>query len=115
MSSAAEPWEYPEHKQFERWDLHFNVIWRNSWQCWIIVSLHWTKLTLTTVKVRTPKNIINITIYLTLSTAIYAARNQKIRDDWVKAMEARIIKEKLDECYRTEGVNHCKFFFLSVF
>lgn len=20
MSSAAEPWEYPEHKQFERWD-----------------------------------------------------------------------------------------------
>lgn len=42
--------------------------------------------------------------------AIYAARNQKIRDDWVKAMEARIIKEKLDECYRTEGVNHCKFF-----
>ncbi|RCH79379.1 hypothetical protein CU097_000603, partial [Rhizopus azygosporus] len=38
--------------------------------------------------------------------AVYAARNQKIRDDWVKAMEARIIKEKLDECYRTEGVNH---------
>lgn len=52
------------------------------------------------------------TIHLTLSTAIYAARNQKIRDDWVKAMEARIIKEKLDECYRTEGVNHCKFSFL---
>jgi hypothetical protein len=23
-------------------------------------------------------------------------------------MEARLIKEKLDECYRTEGVNHCK-------
>ncbi|KAG0818464.1 hypothetical protein G6F29_008993 [Rhizopus arrhizus] len=38
--------------------------------------------------------------------AVYAARNQKIRDDWVKAMEARLIKEKLDECYRTEGVNH---------
>ncbi|KAG0841657.1 hypothetical protein G6F19_001433 [Rhizopus arrhizus] len=37
---------------------------------------------------------------------VYAARNQKIRDDWVKAMEARLIKEKLDECYRTEGVNH---------
>ncbi|KAI9251898.1 hypothetical protein BDA99DRAFT_444307, partial [Phascolomyces articulosus] len=35
-----------------------------------------------------------------------AARAQKIRDDWVKAMEARLIKEKLDECYRTEGVNH---------
>ncbi|KAG2219597.1 hypothetical protein INT45_004848 [Circinella minor] len=38
--------------------------------------------------------------------AIYAARAQKIRDDWVKAMEGRLIKEKLDECYRTEGVNH---------
>ena len=47
--------------------------------------------------------------------AIYAARAQKIRDDWVKAMEARLIKEKLDECYRTEGVNHCKYtcFFFS--
>ncbi|ORZ21133.1 hypothetical protein BCR42DRAFT_187823 [Absidia repens] len=39
--------------------------------------------------------------------AVYAARHQKIRDDWVKAMEARLIKEKLDECYKTEGVNHC--------
>ncbi|ORY98822.1 hypothetical protein BCR43DRAFT_488229 [Syncephalastrum racemosum] len=38
--------------------------------------------------------------------AVYAARNQKIRDDWVKAMEGRLLKEKLDECYRTEGVNH---------
>ncbi|CAO3587806.1 unnamed protein product [Absidia cylindrospora] len=38
--------------------------------------------------------------------AVYAARHQKIRDDWVKAMEARLIKEKLDECYKTEGVNH---------
>lgn len=113
MSSAAEPWEYPEHKQFERWDLDFNVIWWNSWQCWTIVSLHWTKLTPTTVKVtKHPQTYITITPCLTWSIAIYAARNQKIRDDWVKAMEARIIKEKLDECYRTEGVNHCKFFFL---
>ncbi|KAG0162923.1 hypothetical protein DFQ28_006506 [Apophysomyces sp. BC1034] len=40
--------------------------------------------------------------------AVYAARAQKIRDDWVKVMEARIIKEKLDECYKTEGVNHYK-------
>lgn len=46
-----------------------------------------------------------------LFIAVYAARNQKIRDDWVKAMEARIIKEKLDECYKTEGVNHCKLSF----
>lgn len=45
-----------------------------------------------------------------LNIAVYAARNQKIRDDWVKAMEARLIKEKLDECYRVEGVNHCECF-----
>ncbi|CAO0789387.1 hypothetical protein V8B55DRAFT_1500087 [Mucor lusitanicus] len=71
MSSAAEPWEYPEHKQFER---------------------------VPTLDQVDPND----------RKAIYAARNQKIRDDWVKAMEARIIKEKLDECYRTEGVNHYK-------
>lgn len=40
--------------------------------------------------------------------AVYAAREQKIRDDWVKAMEARIIREQLSKCYKTEGVNHCK-------
>ncbi|KAI8970936.1 hypothetical protein BDB01DRAFT_731224 [Pilobolus umbonatus] len=40
--------------------------------------------------------------------AVYAARSQKIRDDWVRAMETRLIKQKLDACYRTEGVNHCK-------
>ncbi|KAH8555817.1 hypothetical protein BGW37DRAFT_478681 [Umbelopsis sp. PMI_123] len=38
--------------------------------------------------------------------AVYAAREQKIRDDWVKAMEARIIREQLSKCYKTEGVNH---------
>jgi hypothetical protein len=40
--------------------------------------------------------------------AIYAAREQKIRDDWVRAMEARIIREQLSKCYKTEGVNHCE-------
>ncbi|KAI9334177.1 hypothetical protein BD770DRAFT_332843 [Pilaira anomala] len=74
MSTAAQPWEYPEHMQFER---------------------------VPTLDQIDPND----------RKAIYAARNQKIRDDWVKAMEARLIKEKLDECYRTEGVNHCKFFF----
>ncbi|KAI7903095.1 uncharacterized protein BX663DRAFT_551942 [Cokeromyces recurvatus] len=67
--SAAEPWEYPEHKTFER-----------------VPSLEQVD----------PND----------HKAVYAARNQKIRDDWVKVMEARLIKEKLDECYRTEGVNH---------
>ncbi|KAI9483545.1 MAG: hypothetical protein EXX96DRAFT_558591 [Benjaminiella poitrasii] len=69
--STAEPWEYPDHKKFERVP---------------------------------PLEQVDPTDH----KAVYAARNQKIRDGWVKAMEARLIKEKLDECYRTEGVNHCK-------
>ncbi|RUS28603.1 hypothetical protein BC938DRAFT_481692 [Jimgerdemannia flammicorona] len=38
--------------------------------------------------------------------AVLAAREQKIRDDWVKAMEARLIREGLAKCYKTQGVNH---------
>jgi len=38
--------------------------------------------------------------------AVFLAREQKIREDWIRVMEARLIREKLDKCYRTEGVNH---------
>ena len=34
------------------------------------------------------------------------ARDQRIREAWVKAMETRIIRQKLTKCYLTEGVNH---------
>ncbi|CAJ0844868.1 12691_t:CDS:2 [Entrophospora sp. SA101] len=37
---------------------------------------------------------------------ILDAREQKIREDWVKAMEFRMIRNKLNQCYKTEGVNH---------
>ncbi|KAG0151962.1 hypothetical protein CROQUDRAFT_650537 [Cronartium quercuum f. sp. fusiforme G11] len=33
------------------------------------------------------------------------AREAKIREDWIRVMEMRITREKLAECYRTEGVN----------
>jgi NADH dehydrogenase (ubiquinone) 1 beta subcomplex subunit 10 len=38
--------------------------------------------------------------------AVQQARKQEIREQWVKVMEARIIREKLSKCYRTQGVNH---------
>jgi len=35
-----------------------------------------------------------------------AARDAHVRESWVRAMEARIIGEQLQSCYRAEGVNH---------
>ena len=35
-----------------------------------------------------------------------------IRESWVRTMEAQLVREKLDRCYQTEGVNHlesCKY------
>jgi len=33
-------------------------------------------------------------------------RDEWIRESWVKAMEARIVRDNLEKCYRVEGVNH---------
>jgi len=35
-----------------------------------------------------------------------AARDAHVRESWVRAMEARIVGDQLQSCYRTEGVNH---------
>ncbi|GAA5866713.1 hypothetical protein JCM5296_000806 [Sporobolomyces johnsonii] len=37
---------------------------------------------------------------------IKAAREEKIRQDWIGIMEARLVREELAKCWRTEGVNH---------
>lgn len=37
---------------------------------------------------------------------VKAAREEKIRQSWIGVMEARLVREKLAECWRTEGVNH---------
>jgi hypothetical protein len=37
-----------------------------------------------------------------------AERGPHIRESWVKAMEARIVREELVKCQRGEGVNHYK-------
>lgn len=34
------------------------------------------------------------------------AREAKLRSDWVKVMEARLVREELAKCWREEGVNH---------
>ncbi|KAL7424911.1 hypothetical protein Q5752_000598 [Cryptotrichosporon argae] len=41
-----------------------------------------------------------------------ADREVQVRESWVKAMEARLVREELQKCYRGEGVNHlqnCKY------
>ncbi|WVN86979.1 uncharacterized protein L203_102154 [Cryptococcus depauperatus CBS 7841] len=39
------------------------------------------------------------------------AREKHIHESWIKAMEARIVRDELTKCYRGEGVNslqNCK-------
>jgi hypothetical protein len=39
------------------------------------------------------------------------AREEHVRESWIKAMEARIVRGELQKCYRGEGVNqlqNCK-------
>jgi len=33
-------------------------------------------------------------------------REHHVRESWVKAMEARLVREELEKCHKTEGVNH---------
>jgi len=39
-------------------------------------------------------------------SARLAARDAHVRESWVRAMEARIVQDQLQNCYRAEGVNH---------
>jgi len=34
------------------------------------------------------------------------ARDEHLRESWVRAMEARIVRDELKKCQRGEGVNH---------
>ncbi|PWN19083.1 hypothetical protein BCV69DRAFT_251616 [Microstroma glucosiphilum] len=38
--------------------------------------------------------------------ATLAARNETLRNNWIKTMEARIVREELQKCQKAEGVNH---------
>ncbi|KAI0787874.1 NADH-ubiquinone oxidoreductase 12 kDa subunit [Fomes fomentarius] len=35
-----------------------------------------------------------------------AEREHIVRESWVRTMEAKLVRDKLDHCYETEGVNH---------
>ncbi|KDQ15880.1 hypothetical protein BOTBODRAFT_54362 [Botryobasidium botryosum FD-172 SS1] len=38
--------------------------------------------------------------------ATIAAREEHIRESWVRAMEMRIVREEMAKCHASEGVNH---------
>lgn len=40
------------------------------------------------------------------SQALKAAQDAIIREQWVKSMMARIVRDELGKCYYREGVNH---------
>lgn len=39
-------------------------------------------------------------------TATLAERDEKVRESWVRTMEARIVREELQKCQKAEGINH---------
>lgn len=38
--------------------------------------------------------------------AKFQERDEFIRESWVKAMEAKLVRDELEKCHRAEGVNH---------
>jgi hypothetical protein len=38
--------------------------------------------------------------------ALKAAQDSIIREQWVKSMMARLVRDEMGKCYRREGVNH---------
>jgi len=40
------------------------------------------------------------------NTALKAAQDAIIREQWVHTMMARLVRQELSKCYRREGVNH---------
>ncbi|KAJ4325828.1 hypothetical protein N0V94_000389 [Neodidymelliopsis sp. IMI 364377] len=40
------------------------------------------------------------------NVALKAAQDAIIREQWVKSMMARLVREEMGKCYRREGVNH---------
>jgi len=40
------------------------------------------------------------------NTALKAAQDAIIREQWVKSMMARLVRDEMSKCYRREGVNH---------
>ncbi|KAJ1961320.1 hypothetical protein GGI12_003313 [Dipsacomyces acuminosporus] len=45
-------------------------------------------------------------LYTADRTELFENRDRVVRDQWVKVMKLRIVREKLAECYHKESVNH---------
>ncbi|KAJ2763100.1 hypothetical protein IWQ57_005641, partial [Coemansia nantahalensis] len=45
-------------------------------------------------------------LYTADRTELFDNRDKIVRDQWVKIMKLRIVREKLEECYHTQSVNH---------
>lgn len=46
------------------------------------------------------------TICLPVIPAMLKARGEHSRESWVRAMEAKLVRDELDKCFEHEGVNH---------
>ncbi|KAF2662750.1 NADH-ubiquinone oxidoreductase 12 kDa subunit mitochondrial precursor, partial [Lophiostoma macrostomum CBS 122681] len=40
------------------------------------------------------------------NVALKAAQDAILREQWVRSMMARLVREEMGKCYRREGVNH---------
>jgi hypothetical protein len=40
------------------------------------------------------------------NVALKAAQDSILREQWVRSMMARLVREEMNKCYRREGVNH---------
>ena len=40
------------------------------------------------------------------TAALKAAQDSIIKEQWVKSMMARLVRDEMGKCYRREGVNH---------
>ncbi|KAJ2890846.1 hypothetical protein GGI21_003474 [Coemansia aciculifera] len=55
---------------------------------------------------RGPVKATRETLYTADRTELFDNRDRIVRDQWVKIMKLRIVREKLIECYHRESVNH---------
>lgn len=44
--------------------------------------------------------------FVVLLAAKIEERDEHLRESWVKAMETRLVREELEKCQKSEGVNH---------
>ena len=56
----------------------------------------------------TPRRLIGLRRGPSLTAETIRDQHDHVRESWVKAMEARLLRAELEKCYKGEGVNHYK-------